>query len=176
MGDTGPQGLPGNDGAPGSMGDTGPTGPQGATTYTGTSYRDISIISYNQSNGTVYRTFSNTATVNGFTNFNELSSILNVPGVNVTYISIIYAFSGTPADTTLNIGFVDMSTGVIDGTTFPENGTGVSTDIDNPSILEYNFTSAISTETARCIRLAIWGGSLSISDYINIRTVVISFN
>jgi hypothetical protein len=172
---TGPSGVNTNTGPTGPTGINGPTGPFGLASYIGTTYRDTTTLSYVQNNGTVYYKLSATATVNGFTNFNELGSILNVPGVNITYISIIYAFNGNPASTTLNLGFVDMGTNTISATTFPANGTGVSTDINAPSILQFNFSPVISTATARCLRLAIWGGSISGSAYINARTVVIGF-
>lgn len=148
-------------------------GPTGMANYVGKPYRDLTTLSYVQNNGTPYFKASLTATVNGFTNFNEVGSILNVPGVNISYISIIYAFVGTPASTTLNFGFVNMSTGVIGITTFPTSG--VSTDITNPSILEYTFPTPISTTASRCVRLAIYGGNITVSNYINIRTVVIGF-
>ena len=148
-------------------------GPTGMANYVGKPYRDLTTLSYVQNNGTPYFKASLTATVNGFANFNEVGSILNVPGVNISYISIIYAFAGTPASTTLNFGFVNMSTGIIGITTFPTSG--VSTDITNPSILEYTFPTPISTTASRCVRLAIYGGNITVSNYINIRTVVIGF-
>lgn len=119
----------------------GDIGPQGVSNYSGTSYRDTTL-TFVQNNGTFYYKASVTAPMGALTNYNELGSVLNVPGVNFTYIAIIYSFNGTPASTPLNFGIVDISNTILQSTTFPSNS---STDINNPSIVQYTFPSAIST-------------------------------
>lgn len=163
-GDSGNTGSTGNTGPIGPNGDTGPnwdtghtghTGPQGISNYSGTSYRDTTTLTFVQNNGTVYYKASLTAPLGSLSNYNELGSVLNVPGVNFTYISIIYSFNGTPTTTPLNFGIIDMSNTVLQYTTFP---------------------STISTLTPRCLRVAIYNGIIGGSNYINIRSVILGFN
>jgi hypothetical protein len=107
----------------------------------------------------------------GLTNFNELGSIINVPNINITYLALIYAFNGNPSPTNnLNFGFVDMSNNIIQQTTLPQLS---STNIDQPSIIEFELPTAITTLTPRCLRIAIYNGSIGGSNYINIRTVIL---
>ncbi len=122
---------------------------------------------------TVYYKASLTGSLGGLLHYNELGSMLNVPNVNFKYIAIIYSFNGNPASTPLNFGIVDMSNTVLQSTTLP---SGSSTDINNPSIVEYTFPSAISTLSPRCLRIAIYNGSIGGSNYVNIRTVILGFN
>jgi hypothetical protein len=99
--------------------------------------------------------------------------MLNVPDVNLSYIAIIYAFAGSPAGSTLNFGIVDMSNNVVQQTSLPSTS---STDINNPSVIQYNFSPVISTVNPRCLRIAIYNGSFSGSAYVNVRTVILGFN
>ncbi len=173
-GPTGIQGLTGNDG---HTGPTGPIGPTGVSNYAGTNYRDTTSISFLQNNGTVFYKASSTGSLGSIPNYNELSSVLNVPNINLSYISIIYAFVGTPAGTgttsSLNFGLIDMSGNIISSTLLPLSS---STNIDNPSIVQYNIYPAISTLTARCLRIGIWGSNISGSNYVNIRLITIGYN
>jgi hypothetical protein len=169
---TGPTGNTGETGMTGWTGATGPIGPTGISSYSGTSYRDTTTLSYVQNNGTPYIKLALTANAGNLNNFNELGSIMNVPNVNFKYIGIIYAFSGTPATSTLYFGVVDMSNNAVQVTTLSSTS---STDINNPSVLEYTFPTAITTNVARCLRIAIYGEGISSSNYINVRTVVLGF-
>ena len=108
------------------------------------------------------------------TNFNELGSIINVPNVNITYLALIYSFNGDPSPTNnLNIGFIDMSNNIIQQTTLQQSS---SININQPSIFEYELPTAITTLTPRCIRIAIYNGSIGGSNYVNIRTIIVGFN
>lgn len=168
---TGPIGVTGPTGAISPTGAIGPTG--AISNYSGTNYRDTTTLSFVQNNGTVYYNASLTATVNGINNYNELGSILNVSSVNISYIALIYAFTGNPAVTPLNFGLIDMSYNIVQQTTVP---SGSSTDINNPSILQYNFSPVITTDTPRCLRIVLYNGSFSDSSYMYIRAVVLGFN
>ena len=106
------------------------------------------------------------------TNYNELGTLINVPNVNFTYISIVYAFNGTPGN--ILYGIVDFSGNILESTTL--NIAGVSSDINNPSIVQYTFPTAITTLTARPLRIAVWGGSIGGSNYVLVRTVMLGFN
>jgi hypothetical protein len=101
--------------------------------------------------------------------------MLNVPGVNFVYMAIIYSYSGTPGD--VRFGVVDFSSPnatILNSTTL--DISGVSTNIDNPSIVQFSFPTALSTTTPRPLRIAIWGGAFSGANYVNIRTVIMGFN
>ena len=172
-GHTGPQGIKGDTGHTGPQGVKGDTGPVSSINYNGTSYRDTTTLSFVQNNGTVYYRASLTGSLGSLTNYNELGSILNVPNVNITYLAIIYSFNGNPSSTQLNFGLIDMSNNVIQSTILP---SGSSLDINNPSIVEYTFQPSISTISPRCIRIAIYGGSIGGSNYVNIRSVILGFN
>lgn len=181
-GTTGPQGDTGFTGVTGAQGATGPvgyTGAQGATgtvsTYPGTNYRETTTLSYVQNNGTPYFKAALSITSYGLTNLNELGTMLNASGVDFTYLAIIYAFNGTPATSTLFFGALDFTdpANILASTILP---AGSSTDINNPSIVQFPFPSPISTLTQRPIKIAIWGGNIGGSNYINIRTVVLGFN
>jgi len=118
---------------------------------------------------------------NNLPNFNELASIINVIGVSITYIAIVYSFNGYPSGTTssptnfgpVNFGIVDMSYNVISETSL---NLLSSTDINNPSILEYTFPSPITTQTNRCLRVALYNGEISNTDSINVRAINIGYN
>jgi hypothetical protein len=169
----GPTGITGITGSTGLTGFTGPMGPTGQIApYQGTSYRDTTTISFLQNNGTVYYTATLTATKYGLTNYNELATMLNVPNVKFTYMAIIYAFDGTPSNA--QFGVVDFSNTAIYST--PLNIGGVSTNIDNPSIVEYTFPTAITTASARPLGIAIWGGTISGGRHVHVRTVILGFN
>ena len=98
---------------------------------------------------------------------------MNVPNVSFTYFSIIYAFTGTPNTTTLRFGIIDMSNNNLQQTSFPSSGN--STNILAPSILEYTFPTAITTLTPRCLRIAVYNGSITASNYVNVRAVTLGF-
>lgn len=66
-----------------------------------------------------------------------------------------------------------MSNTVVQNTTLPSSS---SIDINNPSILQYSLSPAVTTVTPRCLRIAIYGGSIGGSSYVNARTVVLGFN
>ncbi len=180
--------MTGSDGPIGATWNTGPTGRFGATgptgyiaNYVGTSYRDTTTLSFVQNNGTVYYKAALTGSLSGttplITNYNELGTILNVPNINFTYISIVYAFNGAPSSlgSPLYFGAISMdSTPLVLGfVAFPP---GSSTNIDSPSILEYTFTTPIVTSTPRGIRIAVWAGTIGGTNYVNIRSVVLGFN
>jgi hypothetical protein len=177
QGPTGPTGLTGAAGA-GPTGLTGFTGPQGPTgqiaPYQGTSYRDTTTLTFVQNNGTVYYAATLTATKYGIANYNELGTMLNVPNVKFTYMAIIYSYDGNPGD--VQFGVVDFSTPVVILHNTTLNIGGVSTNIDNPSIVEYTFPTAITTTTARPLRIAVWGGNFTGSNHVHIRTVILGFN
>jgi hypothetical protein len=166
---TGPSGSTGITGYTGTIGLTGPTGI--ASTYVGTSYRDTTTLTFVQNNGTVYYRASLTGTLGAITNYNELGTMLNAPNVKFTYIAIIYAFNGTPGN--VLFGVVDFANTILQSTTL--NISGVSTDINNPSIVEYTFPTAITTASVRGLRVAIWGGAIGGSSYVLIRTVILGF-
>jgi hypothetical protein len=179
---TGPTGPTGNTGPIGLTGPTGYTGPIGPTgnlgLYSGTNYRETTTLSYVQNNGTVFFSAKLSQTVNGLQNFNELGTIVNVPNVSLTYIAIVYAFSGTP--TLVRFGVVDFSTptaNVLQSTTL--NISGVSTNINNPSIVQFELPAPITTLTPRPLKIAIWtdaGGAFGGQNYVDLRTVVLGFN
>ena len=108
-----------------------------------------------------------------------MASIINVVGVSITYIAIVYSFngypSGTPSTTTgpAYFGIVDMSYNVVSETSLSILS---STDINNPSILEYTFPSPITTQTNRCLRIALYNGDINNSNSINVRAINIGYN
>uniref|UniRef100_A0A6C0KPT0 Uncharacterized protein n=1 Tax=viral metagenome TaxID=1070528 RepID=A0A6C0KPT0_9ZZZZ len=166
---TGPTGYTGSTGAPSSV--TGPTGSIGPTgtlqTYTGTTYRETTTFSFLQNNGNLF--FAITGTTGG--NTVPIGSLLNVPGVNVTYISIIYTTAGTTVTTITGRIRTFTPTDLATFTITPLTG-GTDT---NPSIFQYNFPSPISTASLRAIQLAITleGSSDSV---INVYSVSFGFN
>jgi hypothetical protein len=169
---TGPTGYSGTTGTTGIQGPTGQQGPTGSiSNYVGTNYRDTTTLTFVQNNGTVYYKASLTATLGAIPNYNELGTMLNVPNISFSYMAIIYAFVGSPGD--VQFGIVNFANTIIASTTL--NISGVSSNIDNPSIVEYTFPTAITTATIRPLRIALWGGSIGDSDYINIRTVILGF-
>ena len=174
----GPTGVTGAVGAgpTGLTGVTGYTGPQGPTgqiaTYQGTSYRDTTTLMFVQNNGTVYFDASLSTTQYGISHYNELGTMLNVPNVKFTYMAIIYAFNGSPGNA--QFGVVDFSNTILYNTTL--NIGGVSSNIDNPSIVEFTFPTAITTSSVRPLRVAVWGGNISGTNHIYIRTVILGFN
>ena len=90
-------------------------------------------------------------------------------------MSIVYAFNGAPTD--VLYGIVDFSNTILQSTTL--NIVGVSTDINNPSIVQFTFPTAITTLTARPLRIAIWtgnGATFGGTNYVLIRTVMLGFN
>jgi hypothetical protein len=87
-------------------------------------------------------------------------------------MAIIYAYDGNPDD--VQFGIVDFNDTILHNTTL--NIGGVSTNIDNPSIVEYTFPTAITTSSARPLRIAVWGGSIGGGNHVHIRTVILGFN
>jgi hypothetical protein len=168
---TGPTGYSGTTGTTGTQGPTGQQGPTGISNYSGTSYRDTTTLTFVQNNGTVYYRAALTSSLGSLTNYNELGTMLNVPNVSFTYMAIIYAYNGTPGS--VNFGVVDFSNNPIYSTSL--NGGPISTDINNPAVLEFTFPTAITTATLRPLRIAIWGGSIGETDYVSIRTVVLGY-
>jgi hypothetical protein len=178
-GPTGPTGLTGSigytgpTGFTGSIGYTGPTGSTGLSTYPGTSYRDTTTLSFVQNNGTVYYEASLSSNLTPtITSYNELGTILNVPNVNLTYIAIIFAYKNSPGG--VNFGIIDMSNNVLGHTVL--NTQPPSNNINDPSIVQYTFPSAISTISPRALRVAVYGGAIGGNNSVLIRTVVIGFN
>ena len=184
IGATGPTGVIGPTGATGptgSIGATGPTGPNGLAIYTGKSYRDLTTVSFLQNNGIVYykaAVSSNCPYPNGanILSYNELATVLNVVNISITYISIIYAANLITSDA-VTFGIIDLSGNILASITMP---VPLNSDINtNPSILEYNLPTPITTATNRPLGIAVWGTStkaISGSSYMNIRTVVIGYN
>lgn len=173
QGPTGLQGITGLQGPTGLTGFTGPQGPTGQIApYQGTSYRDTTTLTFVQNNGIVYYAATLSATKYGISHYNELGTMLNVPNVSFTYMAIIYAYDGNPGN--VQFGVVDFSNTIIHNTTL--NIAGISTDIDNPSIVEYTFPTAITTSSARPLRIAVWGGSIGGGNHVHIRTVILGFN
>lgn len=174
-GPTGPIGETGSTGLTGVTGFTGPVGPTGGIApYQGTSYRDTTTISFVQNNGDVYYEAKKTATEYGIDHYNELGTMLNVPNVKFTYMAIIYAYVGNPGD--VRFGVVDFSSPVVILHNTSLNIGGVSTNINNPSIVEYTFPTAITATSARPLRIAVWGGVFTGADHVHIRTVILGFN
>jgi hypothetical protein len=170
---TGPTGFTGNTGSTGTTGPTGPIGPTGVSSYAGTSYRDTTTLSYVQNNGDTFFTAALSGDINtSIQNYNELGSMLNVPNVTFTYMAIIYAFVGSPASSQLYFGVIDMSDNIVQSTTLPSSS---STNINNPSTLEFTFPTPITTNTLRCLRIAIFGGNVGGTNKVLIRTVVLGF-
>lgn len=175
-------GLTGPDGSTGADGKTGPTGPNGLTTYTGKSYRDITTISFLQNNGDVFYKASLSSHCpylpNGtnILSYNELSTLLNVPDISITYISIIYSVHNISTGD-VSFGIVDLSGNILTSTTMV---APVGSDINtNPSIVEYNLPISITTTIPRPLCIAIWGtntSAISGSKYLNVRTVVVGYN
>jgi hypothetical protein len=162
-------------GLTGVTGFTGPAGPTGQIApYQGTNYRDTTTFTFVQNNGTVYYTSSLTATQYGIAHYNELGTMLNVPNVKFTYMAIIYAFNGSPGD--VQFGVVDFSIPAVILHNTSLNIGGVSSDIDQPSIVEYTFPTAITTTSARPLRIALWGGNIGGGNHVHIRTVILGFN
>ena len=89
-------------------------------------------------------------------------------------MAIIYSFDGNPAD--VRFGVVDFSTPVVIIHNTTLNIAGVSTNIDNPSIVEYTFPTAITTTSVRPLRIAVWGGNIGGGRHVHIRTVILGFN
>ena len=170
---TGPTGLTGVTGFTGPHGLTGPQGPTGQIApYQGTSYRDTTTFTFVQNNGTHYYAATLSATKYGITHYNELGTMLNVPNVKFTYMAIIYAYDGNPGN--VKFGVVDFNNTILQCTTL--NIAGVSTDIDNPSIVEYTFPTAITTSSVRPLRIAVWDGNIGGGNHPHIRTVILGFN
>jgi len=165
---TGPTGYIGTTGSTGPTGPTGSIGPTGTLqTYPGTTYRETTTFSFLQNNGNLF--FAITGTTGG--NTVPIGSLLNVPGVNVTYISIIYITGGTTVTSiTGRIRTFTPTDLATFGITPLTGGTAT-----NPSIFQYNFPSPISTASARAIQLAITlvGSSDSV---INVYSVSFGFN
>jgi hypothetical protein len=173
----GPTGLTGVTGVTGVTGFTGPQGPTGVIApYQGTSYRDTTTISFKQNNGTVYYEAKKIGTQYGLTHFNELGAMLNVPNVKFTYMAIIYAYSGNPGD--VQFGIVDfMNNNQIISSVSLQIPNILTYNIDtNPAILEYTFPTAITTTSARPLRIATWGGNITETNHPHIRTIILGFN
>ena len=174
-GETGPMGEQGPTGETGITGTTGTTGAQGPTgtleTYPGQTYRDTTTLSFVQNNGALYYSASHGAAWGTLQGYNELGTIINTPGVSFTYAAIVYAFNNNPGN--VSFGVVDFSNTVLASTTL--SISGVSTNIDNPSIVEFNFSSAITTSTLRPLRVAVWGPSIGGTNHVHVRTVVLGY-
>lgn len=150
LGGTGPTGLGGSTGFTGAVGPTGPLG-----NYPGTTYRDTTTMSFIQNNGTPYFKILSSE-------FGELGTILNNPNVNFTYLAIVYFYVGTPAPI---VEIVDFNNVVLHTLTL--NATA-----PDPTISETSFN--ISTSVQRALKIRI-GGTLSGSNYIEVRTLVLGF-
>jgi hypothetical protein len=153
-GATGSTGATGAQGAQGPAGATGATGAQGAqgpagggANYPGTSYRDLISFSYLQNNGALY------FTANGSASGKQtlIASVLNVPSVNLTYISFIYITSGV-SNITGDIRDFTNTTVTTPFTITANSGGNIET---NPNIFQYTFPTPITTVTARAIQLVI---------------------
>ena len=119
----------------------------------------------------MFYTASHSAAWGTLDGYNELGTIINSPGVSFTYAAIVYAFSGNPGSVTF--GVVDFNNTVLASTTLTISG--VSTNIEQPSIVEFNFSSAITTPTLRALRVALWGPSIGGSNHVHVRTVVLGY-
>jgi hypothetical protein len=151
------------------MGPTGQIAP-----YQGTSYRDTTTISFVQNNGLVYYAATMTATKYGLTNYNELGATLNVPNVQFTYMAIIYAYDGNPGN--VQFGIVDFSNTILHNVSLQIPNILTYNIETNPAILEYTFPTAITTTSARPLRIAVWGGDFTGSKHVHIRTIILGFN
>jgi hypothetical protein len=145
--------LPGHTGPTGPY-SIGPTGP--ATTFLGTNYSDTTTLSYVQNNGTPYFTVSSTAS--------EMGTLINVLGVNITYLAIAYFYVGTPSG--VNVQIQDFSGNVL-------AIVNLATTATDPTITTGTFI--ISTTAPRAVKIYI-NGTINDSNYINVRTILIGFN
>ena len=126
-----------------------------------------------RSNGTVYYKASLTASLNGITNYNELGTMLNVPNVSFTYMALIYAYNGNPGN--VSFGVVDFAANILQSISLNITNIGTYNIDTNPAMIEFSFVTPITTSTMRPLRIAIWGGSIDGSNYVNIRTVILGF-
>jgi hypothetical protein len=174
-GTTGTTGTTGPQGTQGTQGNTGPTGIQGPTgtigNYSGTSYRDTTTLTFVQSSSVPYLSASNTGDIGSLNNFNDLGTILNVPNIQFTYMAIVYAYNGSPGN--VSFGVVDFSNTALQSTTL--NISGVSSNINNPSIVQFTFGTPITTATIRALRIGVWGFGITSTNYVNVRAVMLGF-
>jgi hypothetical protein len=121
----------------------------------------------------VYYKAALTASLNGITNYNELGTMLNVPNVSFSYMGIIYAYNGTPGE--VSFGVIDFNNTILQSISLNIANIGTYNIDTNPAIVEFPFSISITTSSMRPLRIAIWGGSIDGSNYVNIRTIILGF-
>lgn len=164
-------------GARDNQGESGITciqGTQCLNNYPGINYRNTTTLTYVQNNDTFFKAQLTQLLVigpNRLTNYNELGTMVNTPGINFTYMTICYAFNGSPGP--ISFGVIDMSGNTLQSTLL-QNATS-STNIDFPTIVEFSFSSPITTTTIRALRIALFGGNVGENNNISVRTVILGF-
>jgi hypothetical protein len=113
------------------------------------------MISYYQDVGIPYLTIGFPGT--------EIGTILNVPNIDIVYVSVVYFYTGSPTD--VEIGFHDFSNNVIDRVFLDASAA-------DPTITSSTLT--ISTVTTRALKMIV-NGSLSKSNEVNIRTIQLGY-
>ena len=89
-------------------------------------------------------------------------------------MAIIYAYTGNPGN--VQFGIVDFNNTVIHNVSLQIPNI-LTYNIDtNPAILEYTFPTAITTSSARPLRVATWDGNIDGGNHPDIRTVILGFN
>jgi ABC-type uncharacterized transport system YnjBCD substrate-binding protein len=94
-----------------------------------------------------------------------LGTLINVPNINITYLSVAYSSPDTFEDVKL---FIKENNNTILGT-LPLTFTGDG----NITSIASN-TMNITTTADRALKLVL-DGSLSVTEYVNIRTILVGF-
>jgi hypothetical protein len=93
-----------------------------------------------------------------------MGTLINVLGVNITYLAIAYFYVGTPSG--VNVQIQDFSGNVL-------ATVNLATTATDPTITTGAFI--ISTTAPRAVKIYI-NGTINDSNYINVRTILIGFN
>ena len=131
--------------------------------YPSSPFRDVSYISYVQNEDTVLKIIPKDPKGN-LANYNELSTIMIRPGMNLTYLGLVLEKSTMP---NLNFGIVDFSYITIESTLVNVNS----------NVLEFILTTPLTTTTGVTTpyRIAIWGDNVT-PDSVYISSVMIGMS